>query len=84
MVFDRVPHIPSGVNNKGLERPVHLAADSEYELNLIVDDDIAVIYFDGVALCARMYNQAGVGISLYAINGALEARDISISYDLNK
>ena len=82
MEFDRVPYIPSGVNNKGLERPVHIEPNKEYTLNMIVDDDIAVIYFDGVALCTRMYNQAGTGISLYAINGAIEVSDISISYKL--
>ncbi len=30
--FDRIPFIPSDVNNKGLERPIRLSAGEEYRL----------------------------------------------------
>ena len=77
--FDRIPFIPSDVNNKGLERPIRLSAGEEYRLQLIVDDDIAVLYVNGVALSVRMYRQPGTGISLYVTDGRLEILESSIS-----
>ena len=77
--FDRIPFIPSGVNSKGLERPIRLNPGEEYYLQLIVDDDIAVLYVNGVALSVRMYQQPGTGISLYVTDGRLEILETSIS-----
>ena len=77
--FDRIPFIPSDVNNKGLERPIRLSVGEEYRLQLIVDDDIAVLYVNGVALSVRMYRQPGTGISLYVTDGRLEILESSIS-----
>ena len=51
MVFDKTPNMPwYQYMNKGLERPLPLEAEKEYCLRLIVDDTIATLYIDGVAL----------------------------------
>lgn len=86
LYFDRIPCIPSDVNNKGLERPIQLKAGKEYLIQIIVDDDIATIYIDGVALNVRMYNenQSGHGISMYVTDGTLEILEANISDRLIK
>ena len=86
LYFDRIPCIPSDVNNKGLERPIQLKAGKEYLIQIIVDDDIATIYIDGVALNVRMYNenQSGHGIGMYVTDGTLEILEANISDRLIK
>ena len=64
--------------SKGLERPINLKAGIEYELKLIVDDDIAVLYIDGIALTARMYNKPGMLLSLSVTNGSLYTKNMKI------
>ena len=58
--FDKTPNMPwFRCMNKGLDRPVFLKAGRTYRLKLIVDDTIATIYIDGVALNTRMYTKPG-------------------------
>ncbi len=82
LVFDRTPIIPSDMNSKGLERPIQLEAGKEYLMQVIVDDDIATIYMDGVALNTRMYHTTGNTISLYVTDGSLEVLEANISNNL--
>ena len=55
-VFEGSPNFPwFNCMNIGLERPIELVAGREYHIQLIVDDTIATLYVNGVALNARMY-----------------------------
>ena len=51
-------------------------------MQVIVDDDIATIYMDGVALNTRMYYTTGNTISLYVTDGSLEVLEANISNNL--
>lgn len=85
MVFDKTPNMPwYQYMNKGLERPLPLEAEKEYCLRLIVDDTIATLYIDGVALNARMYTRPGNCLSMYVTDGMLEISDAAFSNTLNK
>lgn len=80
LVFDRRPNLPwHRYANKGLERPIQLAANRDYQLTMIVDDDIATLYVDGVALNARTYRSAGQGIAIHVVDGTLDVLDATIS-----
>jgi beta-fructofuranosidase len=70
--------------NKGLDRPVFLKAGRTYRLKLIVDDTIATIYIDGVALNTRMYTKPGDSLGIYVTDGCLELENASISKSLKK
>jgi beta-fructofuranosidase len=73
--FDRRPNFPwFRYQNKGLERPIQLEANKEYNIQIIVDDTIATVYIDGVALNARMYSKAGTSLAMYVVDGDLEIK----------
>ena len=85
MVFDKTPNMPwYQYMNKGLERPLPLETEKEYHLRLIVDDTIATLYIDGVALNARMYTRPGNCLSMYVTDGMLEISDAAFSNTLDK
>lgn len=70
--FDRTPNLPwYRYMNRGLERPMRLEANRKYNIQIIVDDTIATIYVDGVALNARMYAKAGQALAIYVVDGKL-------------
>lgn len=70
--FDRTPNLPwYRCLNTGIERPLPLQASRPYDIRIIVDDTIATLYVDGVALNTRMYAKAGDSISVYVVDGAL-------------
>lgn len=80
LTFDRTPNQPwYRYMDKGLERPITLLPDKEYKLTLIVDDTLATIYMDGVAMSTRMYAKSGDGIVFYVIDGGLEVIEASLS-----
>ena len=59
-VFEKKPNWPWPANqNIGLERPIDLIPGKKYNIRMIVDDTIATIYVDGVALNARDKSQKG-------------------------
>nr|WP_272944073.1 family 43 glycosylhydrolase [Actinopolymorpha alba] len=71
--FDRRPNYPwYRYDNKGLERPITLTPERDYTITVIVDNSIATLYVDGVALNARAYDRPGRTIALDVIDGALE------------
>jgi len=39
---------------------------------VLVDEDIATLYVDGVALNARMYAKAGSGLAVQVVDGELD------------
>lgn len=85
VVFEKTPATQeNALDNRGLARPIQLTAGKEYLLQVIVDDDIATLYMDGVALNTRMYNCKGTEISLYVVDGKLEIIEANISTDLKK
>ena len=47
------------MNNMGLERLIRLVPGKKYHVQIIVDDTIATLYVDGVALNTRMYTNTG-------------------------
>ncbi|HBC2608706.1 TPA: glycoside hydrolase family 32, partial [Enterococcus faecium] len=50
---------------------------------LIVDDTIAVLYIDNVALSTRMYDKVGTALSMTVTEGAIKVDklDYSINYE---
>lgn len=82
--FDKTPNYPwFRCMNRGLQRPVNLVPGQKIHLTLIVDDDIAVIYADGVALNARMCEKPGGEIKLYVHGGGIKVSDIRYYTQLN-
>ena len=57
--------------NKGVERPLHLAANRRHRVQIIVDDTITTLYVDGGALNARMYAKSGEALPVYVVDGVL-------------
>lgn len=51
-----------------------------YHLQLIVDDH-STLYVDGVALNVRMYERPGESLSIFATDGVVEVRNVSIARD---
>jgi beta-fructofuranosidase len=70
VLFDRTPNLPwFRYMNKGLERPLRLDADRMYHIQIIVDDTIATLYVESVALSTRMYAKTGQALAVYVVNG---------------
>jgi beta-fructofuranosidase len=83
LVFDRRPNYPwYRYDNKGLDRPIDLAANVDHRITLIVDDTIATLYVDGVALNARAYDRPGRSVVLSVVRGSIELSDASIARGL--
>lgn len=84
-VFEKYPNWPwFSCMNIGLERPLDLVPGKNYNIRIIIDDTIATLYVDGVALNTRMYSKPGDSISLFVDEGTIEIDNCSISNKLNK
>lgn len=70
--------------SQGSERPIELIAGRKYNIRLIVDDTIATIYVDGVALNARLYTKLGDALGIFASEGCIQVENCSISTELKK
>ena len=68
----------------GLERPLELVPGKKYNIKMIVDDTIATIYVDGVALNARAYKRPGESLSLFASEGSLKVTNCKVTTGLKK
>lgn len=85
MYFDKIPNWPwPAINNTGLERPLTLIPNHKYHLQLILDDIVATIYINGVALNAVMYEKCGNALGITVSNGILLAEKIRFSNSLEK
>ena len=83
VIFEKSPNWPwPDEQNIGQERPIHLEPGKTYHVDLIVDDTIATLYVDGVALNARAYRKFGTAVSAFATDGAMELKNITLSQDL--
>lgn len=70
LTFDRTPNLPwYRYMNKGLERPLQINEGRRCNVTLIVDDTIATLYIDGVALNTRMYAKASDALAIYVVDG---------------
>lgn len=70
--FEMSPNMPWSANqNIGLRRPIRLEAGKKYHSQMILDDTIATIYVDGVALNTRFYQRFGQFLSLFVTDGTL-------------
>lgn len=79
-VFNKCPNYPwYQCFNIGLERPIRLESGQKYQIQLIVDDDIATIYVNGTALNARFYEKPGTALSMTVTDGTVQAENTSIS-----
>jgi beta-fructofuranosidase len=68
--FDRTPNLPwLCYLNRGLERPIRLEPARKYALQIAVDNTIATLYIDGVALNTRLYAKAGQALAVYGVDG---------------
>lgn len=72
MEFHKSPEYPwFQTMNIGLERPIDLTAGETVNVRLIVDDDIATIFVNDVALNARFYDKPGDGIAITVTDGTI-------------
>ncbi|MDF7639234.1 glycoside hydrolase family 32 protein [Lactobacillus sp. ESL0791] len=70
--FSRTPNYPwPQYFTTGLQRPISLEKGKTYDLKLIVDDSIVILYINGVALSARMYNKTGRELSFFVTEGKI-------------
>lgn len=70
--FDRIPNFPwYRYDNRGLERPFSVQPGRSYQVDIVVDDTIATLYVDGVALSARMYDRPGRSLAVDVTDGSL-------------
>ena len=78
--FTPAPQYPwFQVNNMGLERPLFFKGEGTHHVRLVVDDDIATIFVDDVALNARFCNKQGQGVALTVTDGALKCANATIA-----
>lgn len=78
--FETSPNMPWPANqNIGLERPIRLEAGKKYHIQMILDDTIATIYVDGVALNTRFYQKFGQSLSLFVTDGTLTVTNAGLS-----
>ncbi|WP_188896519.1 glycosyl hydrolase family 32 [Microlunatus endophyticus] len=71
--FDRVPNFPwYRYDNRGSERPFTVNPGQTYEIAIIVDETIATLYVDGVALNVRRYAEPGKAIGVDIVDGEVE------------
>jgi beta-fructofuranosidase len=81
LTFDRVPNWPwNRYDNKGLERPLPGdLAGRDVRIRLIVDESVATVFVDDVALSTRVYDPAGSMVAIAVIDGAVDVVTASLS-----
>lgn len=72
------------VMDKGLWRPVWLESGRSYHLQLIVDDNILVLYLDGTALTTRVCEKFGYSLAVTVTNGELKLSNIALAKGLRE
>jgi beta-fructofuranosidase len=83
--FDRSPNLPwYQCFTTGLDRYLLLEAGGEYEVTVVVDGDVCVLYVQGVALSSRMYKKPGRSITIYATGGELTVKNAVLYETLRK
>jgi len=78
--FDRFPNWPWGrFDNRDLDRPLVVDDGAEHTLALVIDDDIATLYIDDVALNTRFNTPAGAQLAIDVVDGGVEVGDVVIT-----
>jgi beta-fructofuranosidase len=78
--FDRIPNYPwYRYDKRGSERPFTIEPGRSYDIGIVVDDTIATLYVDGVALNVRAYQRPGSGLSLDVIDGTVTVERAEIA-----
>lgn len=79
VLFEKNPNWPwYQCMNLGLERPISIEKGMKYHVCLVVDDTIATLYVNGIALNTRFYTKPGENISFFITDGDAEIKDICI------
>lgn len=80
VVFDRSPNFPwNRYDNKGLERPLpDSAAEQDIRVRLVVDETVAVLYLNDIALSTRVYEPCGTSVGIDVVGGGIEVKDIVV------
>jgi len=82
VVFDKLPNYPwFTCMNRGLSRMSDLQPGKKHRVSIVVDDDIAILYVDGVALNARMCEKPGAEVKFYVHGGQIKITDIKLYHD---
>ena len=77
---DRVPNYPwYRYDNRGLQRPFEFEPGRSYDVDVVIDDTIATLYLDGVALNARLYDRPGTGLAVEVVDGQLTVERASVA-----
>lgn len=81
LTFDRMPNWPwNRYDNKYLERPLPAGLEgSEVRVRLIVDETVATVYVNDIALSTRIYSPAGAAFAIAAVDGSVEVSGASVS-----
>lgn len=83
-VFEKSPNQPwFQCMNIGLDRPFSMSDKQTCHIRLIVDDTIATIYVDGVALNTRMYKKPGETLSVFVTDGQIRVSNSTFSNSLS-
>ena len=79
--FDRVPNWPwNRYDNKGLDRPLPPGLESrEVRVRLVVDESVATVFVDDIALSTRIYSPAGSTIAVAVTDGSVAIIGASVS-----
>lgn len=81
--FDKKPNYPwFRCMNRGLTRPVDNLSGVKHHCTLILDDDIAVMYVDDIALSSRMAEKPGKEISFCVYAGSISIENIEYFEDI--
>lgn len=81
LTFDRVPNWPwNRYDNKGLDRPLPADVTSKsVRVRLIVDETVATIFVDDIALSTRIYDPAGATLAVAVVDGSVSVTGASLS-----
>ncbi|WP_338206894.1 GH32 C-terminal domain-containing protein [Lactobacillus juensis] len=75
--FSRTPNYPwPQYFDVGLERPIALEKGKTYDIKLIVDGSIIIIYINNIALSARMYHKTGKEFSFFVNEGKIAVSNV--------
>jgi beta-fructofuranosidase len=78
--FDTSPNYPwFRYDNRGLERPFTIDPGRTYDIEILVDDTIATLYVDGVALSVRMYDRPGPQLCVTVVDGSLTVHHAAVA-----
>lgn len=83
--FDRLPNMKWFIYlNKGMAQSVSLIPGKKYPVTVLVQDDISVLYVDGVAISARMKEKPGDELKFYVESGKLTVSEITLDREAVK